>query len=64
MRIQINDEVRDATKEEKAVYDFHSSELQAATEARTLRTKAAASARAKLAALGLTEAEIAALLGA
>jgi len=63
-RIQIDDEVREATREEAAAID--SAHVAAAAQAQQEKDKAAsvASARTKLAALGLTEAEVTALLGA
>lgn len=63
-KVQINDEVRDATAEEAAAIEaIHA---QAAVEKKSQQDKetAAASGRAKLAALGLTDKEIAALIGA
>ena len=64
MKIQINDEIRNATPDETAVINqiqkdaaAHIAALEAAAAAKT-------SARVKLAALGLTDAEIAAFLGA
>jgi hypothetical protein len=56
--IQINDEVREMTKEEFDYYKKIEQEALADSEA---RNSARTSALAKLAALGLTEEEIAAL---
>lgn len=61
MKIQIDDIIRDATPAEKADIEAVQQQSIAAGEA---HAAARASALAKLAALGLTEAEIAALLGA
>lgn len=63
-KIQIDDVVRDATPDEAARIDAQRQDN--AAQAAALDTLAAAkqSARTKLAALGLTEAEIAALVGA
>lgn len=67
-RIQIDDVVRDATPEEAARIDAERKAVEEAELARVAAIEAAAaakvSARAKLAALGLSEAEVAALLGA
>lgn len=59
-KIQIDDEVRDATPEEEAVIKAREGTLE-----KTIQAAIAAkqSARAKLKALGLTEEEIAALVG-
>jgi hypothetical protein len=58
---------RPMTKEEIAEHERQSAvtkrELAAAAEAAALRASAKESARAKLAALGLSEAEVSALLG-
>lgn len=67
MRINDNGIDRDMTAAEKAEYDawvaVAQQEQAAAAQIAADRAAAAASGRAKLAALGLTEAEIAALLG-
>lgn len=64
MRIQIDGIERDATSEEIARIERIQSDA-AAYEAQLMTIAAAkVSARSKLAALGLTEAELAALLGA
>ena len=62
-KVQIDDEVRNATPDEAAAIDAQ--RIEAAAQAAAFDAKAAAlvSARAKLAALGLTVEEIAALLG-
>lgn len=59
-KIQIDDTIREATKEEAAEIEARENELQAAFES-AIATKQ--SARAKLKALGLTDDEIAALVG-
>jgi hypothetical protein len=63
-KVQIDDTVRDATPDEAAVIDAQ--RAQAAAHAAALEAQAAAkaSAHAKLAALGLSDDEIAALVGA
>ena len=63
MKIQIDDLVRDATPEEVAAIEAQ--QQHAVTIASVLESAAAAkvSARAKLKALGLTDAEISALVG-
>jgi len=63
MKIQVNDEVRDATADEAAV--IKQIRDDAAAQAAAIEAAAAAkvSARAKLKALGLTDDEIAALVG-
>jgi hypothetical protein len=62
-KVQINDQVREATPDEAQRID----ELQAEAAAQLATAEATAaakqSARAKLKALGLTDAEIAALVG-
>lgn len=67
-KVQIDDIVRDATSEEAARIDAERQAAEQAEVARVAAIEAAAaakvSARAKLAALGLNEAEVAALLGA
>lgn len=63
MKVQVNDEVRDATADEAAV--IKQIRDDAAAQAAAIEAAAAAkvSARAKLKALGLTDDEIAALVG-
>ena len=63
MKIQVNDEVRDATADEAAV--IKQIRDDAAAQAAAIEAAAAAkvSARLKLKALGLTDTEIAALVG-
>lgn len=65
-KIQINDDVRDATDDEAAHIEAQQAEMAAADKARAEAIEAAeaakASARAKLKALGLTDDEIAALI--
>ena len=68
MRIHVNGVDRDATADEKAVIEATQADMQAeaSTQAAALQAVDAAktSAKTKLAALGLTEAEVTALLGA
>jgi hypothetical protein len=61
---QDGDVVREMTAQEYADYQQLLAELEAQAAAADAKAAAFASARAKLAALGLTEAEVAALLGA
>jgi len=63
MKIQIGDEVRDMTDDEKTNYDAVKREAAAQVAAIEAAAAAKVSARAKLKALGLTDAEIAALVG-
>jgi hypothetical protein len=62
-KVQIDDLVRDATPEEVAALDLSRAEAALAEQAAAEAAAAKASAKAKLAALGLTDAEITALLG-
>lgn len=62
--VQIDDIVREATPEEAARFDALRRESEAQVAALEAVAAAKASARAKLAALGLSEDEVAALLGA
>ena len=62
-KVQINDTVRDATPEETAAIDAQQAAAAALEIERETQLAAKASALAKLAALGLTEQEIAALVG-
>jgi hypothetical protein len=62
-KIQIDDEIRNATADEVANIDAQRAEADALIAAAQAKAAAAQSARAKLAALGLTEAEIKALVG-
>lgn len=62
-KIQIDDTVRNATPEETARIDAQQAEVEAQTAALQAKAAALVSARAKLAALGLTADEIAAFLG-
>jgi hypothetical protein len=62
-KVQINDEVRDATLDEAAAIDAQRAEAAAQAAALDARNAALQSAHTKLAALGLTADEIAALLG-
>jgi hypothetical protein len=59
-KIQIDDEVRNATADEAAAIDAQRAEAQAQAEAQAAKAEAKASALAKL---GLTADEAAALLG-
>jgi hypothetical protein len=59
-KIQIDDEVRNATADEAAAIDATRAEAEAQTEAAEAKAEAKASALAKL---GLTEDEAAALFG-
>ena len=63
MKIQIDDTVRDATPEEEARILAAQAEAVAQEEARQAAIAAKESAKAKLAALGLTEAEVNAIIG-
>jgi hypothetical protein len=62
-KVQINDEVRDATPDEAAAIDARRAEAAAQAAATDAKAAARASGRNKLAALGLSDDEIAALLG-
>ena len=62
-KIQIDDEVREATAEETQRIDVLRDEASKLQQMREVRLAAKVSARAKLAALGLTDDEIAALAG-
>lgn len=68
MRIHVNGVDRDATAEEKAVIEATQADMQAESSAQAaaaVNAKATkASAKAKLTALGLTDAEVLALIGA
>ena len=67
MKVQINDEMRDATPEEieivKKARADHAAEIAAEVAALEAAAAAKTSARVKLKALGLTDAEIVALVG-
>lgn len=63
MKIQVDDTVRDATPEEEARILAAQADSLAIEEARQAAIAAKESAKAKLAALGLTEAEVNALIG-
>lgn len=63
-KIQVNDEVRDATAEEAARIEATRAGMAIQVAAIEAAAAAKVSARAKLAALGLSEAEVSALLGA
>jgi hypothetical protein len=62
-KVQIDDEIRNATAEEAAIIDAQRADAEAQTLAAAAEAAAFASARAKLAALGLSEAEVKALVG-
>jgi hypothetical protein len=62
-KVQIDDTIRDATPEEEAVILAQQAEAQAQQEALEAKLAAKESAKAKLAALGLTEDEVNALIG-
>ena len=62
-KVQIDDEVRDATPEEAARIEQAYADAEAQAQVAADAVAAKASARAKLKALGLTDAEIAALVG-
>ena len=61
--VQIDDQVRDATAEEAARIDAQRADAEALAAAADAKAAALASARAKLAAFGLSEVEIKALVG-
>jgi hypothetical protein len=63
-KVQIDDLVRDATPDEAAAIDAAHADAAAAEQAAADKAAARASAIAKLAGLGLTPDEIAALVGA
>ena len=62
-RVQIDEEIRNATADEAARIDAQRAEIEAQAAAVDAKAAAFASARAKLAALGLTADEIAAFWG-
>jgi hypothetical protein len=64
MKIQIGDEVRDMTQDEVANYKQVQRDSESVIAIIDAKAAALASARTKLAALGLTDDEVAALLGA
>lgn len=61
-KIQVGDDVRDATPEETAVIDAQRAEAEAQEALLKAKTDARQSALDKLAGLGLTEEEVKALL--
>jgi hypothetical protein len=61
--VQIGDEVRPMNDAEFAQWQQDAADAQAAADAADAIASARASGRAKLAALGLTETEVAALVG-
>lgn len=63
MKIQINDEIREATIDEAAVIEAARADVVAQLAAFEAVSAAKVSARSKLKALGLTDDEIAALVG-
>ena len=62
-KVQIDNLIRDATPEEEARILASQAEAVAQEEARQAAIAAKESAKAKLAALGLTEAEVNAIIG-
>lgn len=62
-KVQIDDEIRNATADEAARIDAQHAEAEAQAAAADAKAAALASARAKLAALGLSADEIAAFFG-
>ena len=62
-KVQIDDQIRDATPDEAARIEQAHADAQAAEQAAADAAAAKVSARAKLKALGLTDDEIAALVG-
>ena len=62
-KVQIDDLVRDATSAEIAAFEASAAELQAHVDVLNALAAAKVSARNKLKALGLTDTEIAALVG-
>ena len=63
-KVQIDDTVTNATRQDSERIDAIRAEAESRATVAEQIAAARASARAKLAALGLTEAEVAALLGA
>jgi len=63
-KVQIDDVVRDATPEEVARFEAMAAEAEAQEQALLAVVAAKESAKAKLAAIGLTDEEITALVGA
>jgi hypothetical protein len=62
-KVQIDDVVRDATPEEVARFESLAAEAEAQEQALLAAVAAKESAKAKLAALGLTDEEINAIIG-
>lgn len=62
-KVQIDDTVREATPEEAARFEALAAEAEAQEQALLAAVAAKESAKAKLAALGLTEAEVNAIIG-
>jgi hypothetical protein len=62
-KVQIDDVVRDATPEEVARFEAMAAEAEAQEQALLAAVAAKESAKAKLAALGLTDDEINAIIG-
>jgi hypothetical protein len=62
-KVQIDDTIRDATPEEAAAIDAQRAQAEARAVALDAKAAALESARNKLAALGLSDDEVAALLG-
>lgn len=63
-KVQIDDEIRNATADETARIDAQRAEAEALAAAADAKAAAFASARKKLAALGLNDDEVAAIIGA
>jgi hypothetical protein len=63
-KVQIDDEIRNATADEAARIDAQRAEAEAQAAAAAAKAAAFASARGKLAALGLNDNEIATIIGA
>lgn len=62
-KVQIDDEIRNATADEAARIDAQRAQVEAEADAAKAKAAALASARAKLAKLGLTDDELEAFLG-
>ena len=62
-KVQIDDEIRDATLEEIAAINARRAHYEEQMDAAHAKNTVLASARIKLAALGLSEAEVAAIIG-
>ena len=60
--VQVDDQVREATPDEAAIIQAQQAEAATLAETQAAQQAAKKSARAKLAALGLTDEEVAALI--